>query len=231
MRELQSLTKSTYRKEQKRNHPTNSKISEKTLKPSQQDQTSKLPKSKPTNLSQMSLRINLFTSKPLQLIPNFQTNTYLSCPSRTHLNIASSRLQISISCTSNNNSFSDAELALKLTTEVEKLNFQIVQREEALKKSRQLLFDELSSYMGLKADEVKKKWRKMNEDDKWAVVKGFVSEWSDRFHPLSARSVKELVDEFLADVEKQSFSGSGTMLFPSLRKLIGFSENNSSNEG
>ena len=50
--------------------------------------------------------------------------------------------------------------------------------------------------MGSKVEEAGKKWRKLSEDEKWAVVNGFVSEWSDNFHPLSARSVKELVDEY-----------------------------------
>ncbi|KAL3515442.1 hypothetical protein ACH5RR_022344 [Cinchona calisaya] len=177
----------------------------------------------------MSLKINLLPSKPLQQIPRFQNSPFPS--SRPHFNNTSTRLQISILCTKNNNnnnnnnsSFTDAELAFKLAKEVEKLQSQILQREEALSKSRKLLFQELSSYVGLEVEQVKKKWRKMDEDEKWVLVKGFVSEWSDNFHPLSARSVKELVDEYLVEEEQVLGDSGGIMLFPSLRKLIGFSE-------
>ena len=179
----------------------------------------------------MSFRVNLFAPRPLQQFPKLQTNPFLSySSSRPQLINISSRLRFSISCTSGNNSLSDAELELKLAREVEKLNSQIVQRDEALNKSRELLFNELSSYMGSKVEEAGKKWRKLSEDEKWAVVNGFVSEWSDNFHPLSPRSVKELVDEYLVD-EKKALVDSGTMLFPSLRKLIGFSGNDSSSKG
>ncbi|KAK2990932.1 hypothetical protein RJ640_000211 [Escallonia rubra] len=43
----------------------------------------------------------------------------------------------------------------------------------------------------------KKKWKKLDEDSKWVLAKEFVSEWGANFHPLSAKSVKEMVDEHL----------------------------------
>lgn len=82
--------------------------------------------------------------------------------------------------------------------------------------------------MDLEADEFKKKWRKMNEDDKWVLIKGFVSEWGTNFHPLSAKSVKSLIDEYLVkDIHvEEDGSSSAAMLFPTLKKFMGFSQNN-----
>lgn len=95
-----------------------------------------------------------------------------------------------------------------------------------MKKSREILFTELCQHMGMRDNEVKKKWKKMNEDDKWVLVKGFVLEWGVNFHPLSAKSVKELVDEYLVeDNTSPSDSSSGPMLFPNLKKIMGFSQN------
>lgn len=130
---------------------------------------------------------------------------------------------------SKSNRFSDSQLASELATEVGKINAQIVQREEALTKSRELLFKELCNYLGVAAEEVKKRWTQMSEDDKWVLVKNFVSDWGFNFHPLSAKSVKELVDEYLVavvnkDMHVQGGSSTATMLFPSLRRLIGLSD-------
>ncbi|CAI9104162.1 OLC1v1002788C1 [Oldenlandia corymbosa var. corymbosa] len=174
----------------------------------------------------MAIKVSLLPSKPIQLIPNFPTNPFLSFYSSTHFSNQSRKHPIAVSCTNNNSSsnksFSDSELALKLAAEVEKLNAQTVQREEAINKSRELLFTEFSNYMGWKAEEVKDRWRAMNEDDKLAVAQGFVSGWSDNFHPLSAKSTKELIEEYLADERESSSSNSGPVFFPSLKRLIGF---------
>ncbi|KDO67972.1 hypothetical protein CISIN_1g0313212mg, partial [Citrus sinensis] len=43
----------------------------------------------------------------------------------------------------------------------------------------------------------------------------------DNFHPLSARSVKDMLEEYLHD-ERQP-SSSGFVLFPGLKKIMGFS--------
>ncbi|OIT27705.1 PREDICTED: uncharacterized protein LOC109213584 [Nicotiana attenuata] len=125
-----------------------------------------------------------------------------------------------ISCT-NNNDMSDLELALDFATEVDKINTQMLQKQEALKKSRELLYLEFCNYTGLKSEEMKKKWKRLSEEEKWALVKGFVLEWAAHFHPLSARSVKDLVDEYLVENTPESTSSA---FFPGLKKLMGFSQ-------
>ncbi|KAA8545697.1 hypothetical protein F0562_020852 [Nyssa sinensis] len=110
------------------------------------------------------------------------------------------------------------------------MSTQLVQGEEAMRKSRQLLFTELCQYMGLKVEEVKKKWNKMDEDDKWVLVKGFVSEWGVNFHPLSARSVKAMIEEHLLE-DNSSSNSSPSLLFSSLKKLMGFSPKKKRSDG
>ena len=97
----------------------------------------------------------------------------------------------------------------------------VQQTEEAMKKSKQLLFTELCNYLGLRTEEMMKKWRNMEEEDKWVLVKGFVSEWGVNFHPLSVRSVKEMVEEHLVEDNLASQSSSVSLL-PGLKKIIGF---------
>lgn len=93
-----------------------------------------------------------------------------------------------------------------------------------MKKSKELLFTELCQYLALKGEEVKIKWRKLDEEEKWVLVKGFVSDWSVDFHPLSARSVKEMVEEYLLE-ENPSAKSSLSVLFPGLKRLMGFTQN------
>ncbi|KAJ8572467.1 hypothetical protein K7X08_008978 [Anisodus acutangulus] len=124
-----------------------------------------------------------------------------------------------ISCT--NNDMSDLELALDFATEVGKMNTQMLQKEEALKKSKELLFVEFCNYTGLKSEEMKKKWKKLSDEEKGVMIKSFVIEWGTHFHPLSARSVKELVDEYLVENTPDSTSSS---FFPGLKKWMGFSQ-------
>lgn len=90
-----------------------------------------------------------------------------------------------------------------------------------MNKSRELLFTELCQYLDSKAEEVKKKWMKLDEDEKWALVKDFVSEWGVNFHPLSAKSVKELVEEHL---HQQNPPAKSPALFPGLKRMMGFSQ-------
>ncbi|XP_015892478.1 uncharacterized protein LOC107426731 [Ziziphus jujuba] len=122
-------------------------------------------------------------------------------------------------------------LASDLAKEVARMNSVLVQREEAMEKSRELLFRELCEYLNLKAEEVKKRWGKMDDEEKWALAKGFLSEWGASFHPLSARSVKELVEEYLRKEDpspkssSSSSSSSSSALFPTLKKIMGFSQN------
>ena len=68
------------------------------------------------------------------------------------------------------------------------------------------------------------KLRKMDEEEKWVLVKGFVSYWSMDFHPLFARPVKEMVKEYLLE-ENPSAKSSPLVLFPGLKRLMGFSQN------
>ncbi|KAL6269901.1 hypothetical protein ACE6H2_026812 [Prunus campanulata] len=163
----------------------------------------------------MALRMNLLSPKIPKQSTKFHTNSF---PSLTHFN-PRPKTQIIIHC--NNKNISDAELASDLT----KMNTLFMQREEAMKKSRELLFTELCHYLNSKSEEVKKKWRKMEEEDKWVLVKGFVSEWGVNFHPLSAKSVKELVEEHLHE-ENPPAKSSAAAFFPGLKRMMGFSEDN-----
>ncbi|XP_059654628.1 uncharacterized protein LOC132301388 [Cornus florida] len=161
----------------------------------------------------MALRVHL-------LSPQIPSQTLKS---QTHRPFPSTTLQthtpkIQISCA---NSISDAELASDLATELEKMSTHLVQREEAMKKSRQILFTELCQYMGSNSEEVKKTWKKMSDEDKWVLAKGFVSDWGVNFHPLSARSVKDMVEEHL--VEDNPSLGS-SLFFPNFKKMMGFSQ-------
>lgn len=78
----------------------------------------------------------------------------------------------------------------------------------------------MSDFVGLKSEDLKKKWRRMNDAEKWVLVQGFVAEWSAHFHPLSARSVKELVEEHVGGSHESSDSVSLNLL-PDFRKLFG----------
>ncbi|KAJ0010351.1 hypothetical protein Pint_33518 [Pistacia integerrima] len=152
----------------------------------------------------MALRINFLLPNTIPKSQNFQPQ--LAKP------------KIQMLCTKNN--LSDAELASDLATEVAKMNTHLVQKEEAMKKSKELLFTEFCQYLGLKEEDARKKWRKIKEEEKWDLVKGFVSEWSVNFHPLSARSVKEMLQEYLHQVEEKPFTSSGNVF----KRILGFSE-------
>ncbi|PON75883.1 hypothetical protein PanWU01x14_038340 [Parasponia andersonii] len=126
----------------------------------------------------------------------------------------------------------DSELlASNLTREVAKMSTLLVQRAEAMEKSRDLLFKELCNHLSMDSGEARRRWRKMEEEEKWVLVRGFMSDWGVNFHPLSARSVKELIEEHLHEEEEEgeanassSKSSSSSSLFPSLKKMIWFSQ-------
>lgn len=158
----------------------------------------------------MALRMHLLSPKTPQQPPKFHTNPF---PSITHFT-SRPRTQF-IPCTKKR--ISDAQLASDLS----KMSTLFAQREEAMNKSRELLFTELCQYLDSKAEEVKNKWRKLDEDEKWALVKDFLSEWSVNFHPLSAKSVKELVEEHL---HQQNPPAKSPVLFPGLKRMMGFSQ-------
>lgn len=103
------------------------------------------------------------------------------------------------------------------------MNTHLVQREEAMKKSKELLFIELCHYLALEKEEVKRKWSKMDLEEKLVLVKEFVNEWGVNFHPLSARSVKQMIEEYLQE-EKPSSDSSTSVLFPSLKRMMGLSK-------
>ncbi|CAH1450499.1 unnamed protein product [Lactuca virosa] len=159
---------------------------------------------------------------------NFQTHPSLHC------NKIPPKLRISCS-SSNSKSINDMELAMDLSTEIERMKIQMIQTQEAMKTSRKLLYAELCLYLGLGIEELRRKWERMEEDDKWVLAEEFVSDWSSNFHPLSAKSVKQLVDQHLFqdgndhdngnnkdNNSSQDSSSSSSLLFSGLKKLMGF---------
>ncbi|XP_010444383.1 PREDICTED: uncharacterized protein LOC104727078 [Camelina sativa] len=125
---------------------------------------------------------------------------------------------------------SDSELAKDLAREIGKANTASEQRREAMKKSGEILWGEFCKHMGLKEDEMRIKWRKIEEEEeRLSLVREFVDEWAGDFQPLSVRSVKEMVelecfgsdktiDPSSSSPSMSSFSG----LFPGLKRIIGF---------
>ncbi|XVF68139.1 hypothetical protein PTKIN_Ptkin10aG0179600 [Pterospermum kingtungense] len=167
----------------------------------------------------MALKIPLFSSNYLQQprkFPNHRFTTTTTTlipngPNMTHHNILCSKKGLS-----------DRALALDLAISVKKINTQLEQKEKALEKSRGLLFTEMCQYLSSKEEEVNKKWKKMKEEEKWVLVEKFVNEWDVNFHPLSVRSVKEMVDEHL----QEDRSSSSSVMFPGLKRMLGFSQDN-----
>ncbi|OAY39404.1 uncharacterized protein LOC110625216 [Manihot esculenta] len=162
----------------------------------------------------MAFRIQLLCPNTFSQLRKSQSHPF---PTASHFTC---RIRTQIPCT-NNDIISDADLASDLATEVTKINTQLAQREEAMKKSKELLFTELCRYLAMEKEEVNRKWRKLDQEEKWVLVKGFVNEWGVNFHPLSARSVKQMIEEYLIE-EKPS---SNSSLFPGLKRMMGFSEN------
>jgi len=101
-----------------------------------------------------------------------------------------------ISCTKNNNN-NDASLASEFAEKASVINVRAKQADEAMRKSRKIVFKELSEYLELNEEDAKLKWKKMGEDEKWVLVNGFVKELGQFFHPLSEKATKELVEEYL----------------------------------
>ncbi|XP_030512422.2 uncharacterized protein LOC115726607 [Rhodamnia argentea] len=130
-------------------------------------------------------------------------------------------LVVSVSCAGKE--IGDAEVASALAEEVARVHAQKRQKDEALSKSRALLFSELCGYLSLSEDELQKKWERMEDGERRDLAKEFVSNWSVHFHPLSARSVVEMVEEHLQQEKKPSFSNDSTF-FPSLKRLMGLGE-------
>lgn len=165
----------------------------------------------------MAATVHCLSPNLLPQTTKFQTFASSLTPTRF---VKPSCRTLKISCSKEEENLSDEMLVAELGLEIKKLNTKNVQREEALKKSRELLFAEMCDFMGLKSDDLKKKWRRMNEEERGVLAKGFVGAWSAQFHPLSARSVKEMVDEYLG--QSNDFSGN---FFPELGKFLGFHQN------
>ncbi|MED6168894.1 hypothetical protein PIB30_015953 [Stylosanthes scabra] len=148
-----------------------------------------------------------------------------SAPITTHL--FSARLNTRISCS--NKGISDATLASELAIKVNTVKTRAKLIEEAMTKSRYLLFRHLCEYMGLNEDKVKLQWTKMDDSQKLVLVKGFVAEWGALFHPLSARSTKDMVEEYLnqgtgtGNTSTDSASPSSSVSIPGIKRRIAFS--------
>lgn len=159
----------------------------------------------------MSMTIHLL---PPKLSQQFKRHPFASTT------FVDNRVKTQIQCSKNSNN--DAKLASDFAKEVVKLNTQFNQGEEAMKKSKELLFKELCDFLSSNAEEVKQQWRKMDEEEKMVLVKGFVSNWGMNFQPLSAKSVKELVEEYLNEENPSPNSDSTSALLPNLKKFMGF---------
>lgn len=135
---------------------------------------------------------------------------------------------------------SDAELASNLASEIQKLKTHLAKKEEAvkkkeeaMKKSVKILFKEMCKHLEMQESDVMKKWKSLNEEEKLGLVNEFVAEWSGDFHPLSAKSVIEMVDTYLAEdaeyensnVSSDNDEASSSMSFSSLFKFLGLFQN------
>ncbi|XP_057788011.1 uncharacterized protein LOC131005195 [Salvia miltiorrhiza] len=153
------------------------------------------------------------------LLPIFHTLRFGPTPTRP-------RRALRIACSKETETPSEELLAAEFGLQIKRLNSEIAQREDAFRKSKELLFAEMSEFVGLKSEDLTNKWRRMDDDEKWVLVRGFVAEWSAHFHPLSARSVKELVEEYVAGIHEFSDSASGNF-FSDFTKLFGFHSDDS----
>ncbi|XP_047978743.1 uncharacterized protein LOC125220630 [Salvia hispanica] len=167
--------------------------------------------------------ILITATTPIAPAPTIQFQTLSpNLPPALHtirLGPARRRRALRISCTKETETPSEQLLAAEFSLEIKRLNSEIAQREDAFRKSKELLFAEISDFAGLKPEDFSGKWRRMDDDEKLVLVRGFVAEWSAHFHPLSARSVKELVEEYVAGMTDLSDSGN---LLSGLGKLFGF---------
>ncbi|XP_047315166.1 uncharacterized protein LOC124919071 [Impatiens glandulifera] len=104
----------------------------------------------------------------------------------------------------------DADLSSALSIQAKKFKALAIEKEDAMNKSRQILFSELCEFAGISLLDMKIRWtKKMHADDKLVLVREFVSEWGTDFHPLSARSVEEMIEQhLLADEDDQELSSS-----------------------
>uniref|UniRef100_A0A2C9VII9 DUF7026 domain-containing protein n=1 Tax=Manihot esculenta TaxID=3983 RepID=A0A2C9VII9_MANES len=121
----------------------------------------------------MASRIQLLCLNALSQL--LKSQPYLF-PTATHFTYT---IKTQIPCTST--SISDVDLA---SDWLKKL-----QREEAMKKSKELLFTELCQHLAMAREELRRQRSKLHQEEKWVLIKGFVNEWGFNFHPLSARRI------------------------------------------
>ncbi|CAJ1961404.1 unnamed protein product [Sphenostylis stenocarpa] len=141
---------------------------------------------------------------------------YSTSPTSTH------KPTTRISCiTAGEGGICDAALASELAVRVARMNAHSVKAEEAMSKSRKLLFGELCEYMGLNEEQAQHKWSSMDEDEKLVLVKAFLKKWGSHFHPLSARSTKEMLEEYLRQGNAPPKPPASSFL-SGLNRIIGF---------
>ncbi|KAI5448287.1 uncharacterized protein LOC127083753 [Lathyrus oleraceus] len=133
--------------------------------------------------------------------------------------ITITKLKTRISCSNKSND--DASLASEFAEKVSIINARAVQAEQVMRKSRKILFKEFCNYLDLNEQEAKQKWNKIDEDEKWVLIKGFVQELNEFFQPLSAKYTKELVEEYLLKENLPPKSPPSSPLFP-FDSIIGF---------
>ncbi|CAN1284631.1 hypothetical protein LINPERPRIM_LOCUS18683 [Linum perenne] len=176
----------------------------------------------------MALRVHQYHPNLL-----FQPAKIQTCPIPKANQIPSSRPRILILRASTKKSGGEkSNLASEFATEVSRMNTHVTQRADAMNKSRQILFCELCKFLDLEEDKMQIRWEEMDQEEKSVLVKGFVDEWGANFHPLSARSVEELIQEHIQEKKKmmnkkkkkKSSSGelSSSPFFPGLSRLMGF---------
>ncbi|KAG4977995.1 hypothetical protein JHK82_037273 [Glycine max] len=165
----------------------------------------------PIQSIQMALRIHVIS-------PFFSISTTSPVALSTH------KLTIRrINCTGGGEGgINDASLASELAARAARMNAHSVMAEEAMRKSRKLLFGELCEYMGLDEDQAQHKWTYMDDDEKLVLVKAFLAEWGSHFHPLSARSTKEMLEEYLRQGNSPPKLTNSPFFFEGLNRIIGF---------
>lgn len=89
------------------------------------------------------------------------------------------------------------------------------------------MYTKLCLHLGLGKDELRIKWDRMEEYEKWVLVEEFVSNWSSNFHSLFASFVKHFVDQQLVItmiIIHLRILLLRYCLFSGLKKLMGFTD-------
>ncbi|KAK9677370.1 hypothetical protein RND81_11G139200 [Saponaria officinalis] len=158
--------------------------------------------------------------QPPQIFHHHTSNPiYLTSNSKTHQKFLCFSSKIPRKNTKK--SISDSQLTSEFAAQVQKINTQIEEKQNALIKSKQMLFNDFCKFLNLNSDETKIKWMKMNPDEKLDLIQGFVCNWGLNFHPLSPKSVRDLIEEFVMNDLVENKENSDTVLgFSRLKKLF-----------